>query len=129
MRIGEVAKDSGVSVRALRYYEEQGLLTSVRTTGGQRVYSADAVGRVDWIRMLLGAGLSTATIRDFLPCFESHVVTDDVRTRLAVERDRLDAHVQALVATRDRLDSLIVASERPDEQCGEQRGEPRADVA
>ena len=67
--------------------------------------------------MLLGAGLSTATIRDFVPCFESHVVTDEVRARLGAERDRLDAHVAALVATRDRLDSLVVASEQAVEQC------------
>ena len=117
MRIGEVAQQSGVSVRALRYYEEQGLLESVRSAGGQRRYSADAVDRVGWIQMLLGAGLSSATIRDFVPCFESHVVTDEVRSRLRAERDRLDAHVAALVATRDRLDSLVVASEQADEQC------------
>jgi DNA-binding transcriptional MerR regulator len=110
VRIGEVAVESGVSVRALRYYEEQGLLSSARTDGGQRRYGADAVERVEWIRMLLGAGLSTATIRDFVPCFEAHVVTEEVRTRLAAERARLDAHVAALVATRDRLDSLIAAS-------------------
>ena len=117
MRIGEVAESSGVSVRALRYYEEQGLLASVRTAGGQRRYTSDAVDRVEWIQMLLGAGLSSATIRDFVPCFESHVVTDEIRARLGAERDRLDAHVAALVATRDRLDFLIAASERPDEQC------------
>lgn len=117
MRIGELAARAGVSVRSLRYYEEQGLLGSERTAGGQRRYTADAVERVSWIQMLLGAGLSTATIRDFVPCFESHVVTGEVRARLRDERDRLDAHVAALVATRDRLDGLIAASEDPDEQC------------
>ena len=117
MRIGEVAQASGVSVRALRYYEEQGLLGSERTTGGQRRYGADAVGRVEWIQMLIGAGLSTATIHDFLPCFETHGLRPADRERLRTERDRLDAHVAALVATRDRLDGLIAASEEPDEAC------------
>ena len=36
MRIGEVAERAGVSTRALRYYEEQGLLESDRTSSGQR---------------------------------------------------------------------------------------------
>lgn len=38
MRIGEVAKKAGVSVRALRYYEEQDLLPAERSSGGQRQY-------------------------------------------------------------------------------------------
>ena len=43
MKIGELAQQAGVSVRALRYYEEQGLLSPERTPSGQRRYTEDTV--------------------------------------------------------------------------------------
>ena len=46
MRIGELATKAGVSVRALRYYEEQGLLASIRSPRGQRLYADEAADRV-----------------------------------------------------------------------------------
>lgn len=49
MRIGQLARRSGVSVRALRYYEEQRLLESARTSGGQRDYPDEALERVQLI--------------------------------------------------------------------------------
>jgi DNA-binding transcriptional MerR regulator len=68
MRIGRLARETGVSVRLLRYYEEQGLLDAERTPGGQRVYGADAPVTVRRIRALLEAGLPTRVIREVLDC-------------------------------------------------------------
>jgi DNA-binding transcriptional MerR regulator len=62
MKIGDLAARTGVSVPALRYYEQQGLLSAARTPAGQRVYPEAAVERVELIRMLLAAGLSSRTI-------------------------------------------------------------------
>lgn len=54
MRIGELAVRVGVSVRALRYYEEQHLLVSERSPSGQRQYQDDAVDRVQLIQRHYG---------------------------------------------------------------------------
>ncbi|MET9077038.1 MerR family transcriptional regulator, partial [Streptomyces sp. NPDC004232] len=62
MRIGELSKRTGVSPRSLRYYEEQGLLTSSRSDAGQRHYSDAAVQRVSLIRQLFDAGMSSRVI-------------------------------------------------------------------
>ncbi|MEU6411178.1 MerR family transcriptional regulator [Microbispora sp. NPDC046933] len=70
MRIGELARRTSVSTRLLRYYEEQGLLTSVRLPNGYRDYADDAPMIVAQIRGLLAAGLSTEVIRELLPCAE-----------------------------------------------------------
>ncbi len=59
MRIGELSQRTGVSQRSLRYYEEQGLLSSSRSDSGQRHYSDAAVQRVSLIRQLFGAGMSS----------------------------------------------------------------------
>ena len=71
MRIGELASQSGASVRSLRYYEEQGLLQAERTGGAQRMYSAEAVERVRLLRRLYGAGLNSATISSLMPCVDT----------------------------------------------------------
>ncbi|MCX5201856.1 MerR family transcriptional regulator [Streptomyces sp. NBC_00237] len=68
MKIGELSKATGVSVRLLRYYEEQELLAATRTGGGHRSYAPDAPQRVRRIRAFLGAGLPTRIIRQILDC-------------------------------------------------------------
>ncbi len=60
MRIGELAKATGINVETLRYYERMGLLQSpARQVNGYRVYSQDAVERANFIRhcRALGVGL------------------------------------------------------------------------
>ncbi|WP_039639161.1 MerR family transcriptional regulator [Streptomyces sp. 769] len=69
MKIGDLARATGVSPRLLRYYEEQGLLTAHRAgSGGHRRYAEDAPAVVGHIRALLAAGLTTRVIRELLPC-------------------------------------------------------------
>uniref|UniRef100_A0AAU3H5P7 MerR family transcriptional regulator n=1 Tax=Streptomyces sp. NBC_01401 TaxID=2903854 RepID=A0AAU3H5P7_9ACTN len=68
MRIGELSKATGVSSRSLRYYEEQGLLPGRRRPNGYRDYADDAVRQVAFIQDLYRAGLSSAIIREILPC-------------------------------------------------------------
>ena len=107
MRIGEVAARSGVSVRALRYYEEQQLLTAERSPSGQRHYPESAVARVHWIQALYAAGLPSRAVRELVPCVHTGVTTPEMLDRMATERDRIDAQVRELTETRDRLDELI----------------------
>jgi DNA-binding transcriptional MerR regulator len=110
MRIGELAARSGVSVRSLRYYEEQGLLTSTRSTSGQRHYTEDDVERVAFIQRLYAAGLSSRAIIEMLQCLDSpsDEDSDAAMERMIKERDRLSSHIEDLLRTRDPLDLLMV---------------------
>ncbi|MEV4898729.1 MerR family transcriptional regulator [Nonomuraea sp. NPDC055795] len=117
MRIGELAARSGVSVRALRYYEEQGLLKADRSESGQRHYPESAADRVELIQMLYSAGLSSRTIAELLPCVDAKVSTPESRDRLAAERDRINAQIAALTRTRDNLDAVIASSGGPASGC------------
>ncbi|WAL69713.1 MerR family transcriptional regulator [Amycolatopsis cynarae] len=112
MRIGELAARAGVSVRSVRYYEEQGLLSSVRSASGQRQYTDYAVERVAFIQRLYAAGLSSRTIADLLPCVDapSTETADAALERMAAERDRLSRHIADLVRTRDALDGLMATA-------------------
>ena len=109
LRIGELAERAGVSVRSLRYYEEQGLLHSTRSDSGQRRYSPAAAARVKLIQQLYAAGLSSKTLRELLPCIEAPVeqYTPLLLGRLTGERDRISGQIAALIHTRDRLDQVI----------------------
>ncbi|AGZ39338.1 MerR family transcriptional regulator [Actinoplanes friuliensis] len=110
MRIGELATKSGVSVRALRYYEEQRLLAAERTTSGQRVYPPKALDRVQLIQQLYAAGLPSKTILDLLPCVDAGVSTPESLARLSLERNRINDQINSLIATRDRLDAVIAVA-------------------
>ena len=117
MRIGDVAAQAGVSVRALRYYEEQSLLPAQRSPSGQRRYDGSAVQRVRLIQQLYAAGLSSRVIAEVLPCFDTGTSTPELRRRLAAERDRIDRQLAELVAARDQLDAVIATAEHPPEGC------------
>lgn len=112
MRIGDLAARAGVSVRSLRYYEEQGLLTSTRSPSGQRHYTDDEVDRVTFIQRLYAAGLSSRTIAELLPCVDSpsEQNTDSAWERMTRERDRITEHIDELARARNALDQLIDAN-------------------
>lgn len=114
MRIGEVAAKAGVSVRALRYYEQQDLLHSSRNPGGQRQYPAGAVEQVRLIQQLYSAGLTSRTIRKVLPFADSGGASPELLELLGAERDRLDRQMTDLQDVRDRLHHCITEAHKHD---------------
>ncbi len=113
MRIGELARRSGVSERSLRYYEKQGLLRAERTPGGHREYGEWAVDRVVRIQELLAAGLNSRKIAQLLPCMRdvdgrpSETATPRLVTELTTERARINRMITDLIRSRDVLDEVI----------------------
>jgi MerR family redox-sensitive transcriptional activator SoxR len=107
VRIGDVAARAGVSTRMLRYYEEQRLLDSTRTPGGQRQYADGTVERVRLIQQFYAAGLSSRAIREVLPCADARKATPELLRLLAAERDRMDQRMAELRGVRNRLDDMI----------------------
>ena len=71
MKIGELSKLSQISVRMLRYYEEEGLLSSKRTISGYRQFEIEDIDRVKLIHKLNKAGLTLKVIRRILPCWQN----------------------------------------------------------
>ena len=108
MRIGDLAAATGATARSLRYYEQQGMLVSERSPGGQRHYPESAVERVALIQSLLAAGLSSSTIHDVLPCItEEAIRTPWLAERLRTELTRVEDQIQCLHRTRDILAGLV----------------------
>lgn len=70
MRIGELSKETGVSERSLRHYEEKGLLPSNRLTNGYRDFDKSAIEKVELIQMYLQLGLNLEETARMLSCLE-----------------------------------------------------------
>src|SRR6266536_316789 len=71
MRIGELARQAGVSTRTLRHYEELGLLTPRRTANGYRDYAGAELQAVAEIRSLADLGFTLEETRPFAECLRA----------------------------------------------------------
>ncbi|MBO0610755.1 MerR family transcriptional regulator [Myceligenerans salitolerans] len=106
MRISELSARSGVSPRLVRYYEEQGLVTSTRAPNGYREFDDDAVEVVRTIRSMFQLGFSSEKVRAVLPCATGRhddVDAVTVRETVAEMRSDIDRRIQELVTTREAL--------------------------
>ncbi|EAR24689.1 transcriptional regulator, MerR family protein [marine actinobacterium PHSC20C1] len=111
MKIGELAALTGVSVRSLRYYEQQGLIEPQRSSTGHRLYSATHETAVAHIRELLRAGFCSSVIRILLPALtEPEGGGGLLRSSFAAAEARLESEIasvetelSALRGLRDRL--------------------------
>jgi DNA-binding transcriptional MerR regulator len=114
LKIGELAERTGVSVRSLRYYEDQGLLAAERTPSRQRHYAPDAVERVELLKQLYAAGLTSRAILEVLPCVHapSAQTNEDAFVRMLEQRERLRSNIEELQATLRSLDEILDANRR-----------------
>ncbi|MER5677175.1 MerR family transcriptional regulator [Streptomyces sp. NPDC000971] len=116
MRIGELARRTGVSERSLRYYEAQGILKADRTPGGHRDYPEGAIDRVIRIQEFYAAGLCSSKIAELLPCVRdadggpSAIATPRLVDDLTLERDRIDRRIDELRRSREVLDDVITTA-------------------
>lgn len=108
MKIGELARLSGVSERSLRYYEEQGLLSPARSVAGHRTYEPRDVERVAGIQEMFAAGFCSAVIRDLLPEVLDVAAHDasNVAAKFGQARRRLEDEILAIQRELEILDQL-----------------------
>jgi MerR family transcriptional regulator, copper efflux regulator len=83
MRVGELAKAVGKTVRAMHLYEELGLLEPrARSEGGFRLYGPEAVDRIHWIVKLQAIGFTLAEIQGFVRDFQSAPTAPEASARV-----------------------------------------------
>ena len=68
LTIGKLAAATGASVRSIRHYDQQGLLTSMRGSNGYRMFPPSAVTQVRQIQRMIATGFSLEEIRSFPDC-------------------------------------------------------------
>lgn len=119
MRIGELAERTGVSIRSLRYYEEQGLIRPARTPSGYRVFADTDVERVARIQLLYSAGMRSSCISDVLGCVlgDGSEAYDepapDLVAGLIPVRERIVRQITELGESLTVLDRILDAARGP----------------
>ncbi|EPF70061.1 redox-sensitive transcriptional activator SoxR [Acinetobacter rudis] len=129
--IGELAKRSGVSVSAVRFYEEKQLIWSVRTDGNQRRYQRAMLRRVAIIKVAQLVGVSLEQVKSALDILPKDRVpsSEDWQQMSQQWQADLDQQIMGLLKLRLQLDKCIGCGclsvkqcplRNPDDQCGEQ---------
>ncbi|MET8654218.1 MerR family transcriptional regulator [Nocardia aurea] len=118
MRIGELARRSGTTTRALRYYEEQGLLAPERTDNGYRDYSETCLVRVRQIRALLDAGFNSHTVARLLPCASGSrpelELCPDIVAAVQTTLRRIESDLETLSGRRAAVSSFLAGESSSD---------------
>lgn len=102
--IGELSRRVGVTPRTIRYYEDIGLLGSVkRLDGGRRVYTDEDVRRLKFINRLKLLGLSLDDMKELEDLYLTYRSNDRVLPRLL---ELLDKHLESVVSRIEQLRML-----------------------
>ena len=109
MKIGELARCSGLPVKTLRYYEDLGLLPAVgRSPGGYRLFAEESLRRLEFIRRLKSLGLS---LEDIGACLAVHdagqLPCGDIQRQLQRQIDLVDERLRELRQFRKELQTLL----------------------
>jgi len=108
-QIGSVAKESGVPIKTIRYYEELGLLkASGRTEGGFRLFNSDVFARLNFIKRAQNLGLSLSEIKEFLDVHDrGDLPCDRVKIKLEDKLLAIDLQIQQLLTLKLELEGLL----------------------
>ena len=99
--IGAIARQAGINVETIRYYQRIGLVKEPRKTGGTRYYSDKVVKRLLFISRLKKLGFTLREIADLFRvgpkgCSEVSAILQDKRTELLQEIDRIRTATEVL---------------------------------
>jgi len=112
MRIGQLAKEAGVGVETVRFYEQKGLMAQPPKpeTGGYREYPAESVHRIRFIRSAQQIGFSLGEIDELLELEAgNNTRCIDVRKRAEVKLEDVLVKIDNLKSIRKALEMLINA--------------------
>lgn len=107
--IGVLSRRTGLAVSAIRYYEDRGLVTSIRTGGNQRRFLRSDIRRLSFVQIAQKLGLGLAEIeRELaaLPQGRTPNVMDWQRISRSLRKE-IDSRIQLLTRTRNKLDECI----------------------
>lgn len=109
--IGEVAKQAGVNVETVRFYERQGVIDQPpQPDSGYRQYSAELVDRILFIKHAQGLGFSLKEIQELLSLqLGKNATCQDIRQRAEAKLDDVEAKIGSLKRIKKELVKLIEA--------------------
>ncbi|MEL6489703.1 MAG: heavy metal-responsive transcriptional regulator [Cyanobacteria bacterium J06621_3] len=105
LKIGEVSRQTGVAVGAIRYYESLGLLTCQRGDNGYRYYSSEALQQVHFVKKAQSLGFSLEEIGEILHIHrQGNVPCQRVQSILQEKIDQLEAQIRDMSSFKQGLE-------------------------
>ncbi|WP_406204888.1 MerR family transcriptional regulator [Kitasatospora sp. NBC_01560] len=134
MRIGELAQQAGTTTRALRYYEQLGLLPARRAGNGYRAYGEEDLRLLRQIRTLQDFGFGLEETRPFVECLQAgHPEGDSCPASLEVYRRKLaelDECIGRLQEVRAQVSGQFARAERARDALAAEAGQaPQCELA
>lgn len=116
--IGAIAKDSGIPIKTIRYYDDLGLLkTNGRTEGGYRIFDSDVFVRLKFIKRAQNLGLSLSEIKEFLEVHDQgNLPCDQIKVKLEEKLTAIEQQIQQLQILKQELKGLLSGWQKIPEQ-------------
>jgi Hg(II)-responsive transcriptional regulator len=110
LNIGQVAKQTGVTVETVRFYEKQGLIAAPeRSEAGYRKYPPDTVKRLKFIQHAKEVGFTLKDISELLAMRrEPGTTCTDIKLRATQKIEEVDQKIQDLTRIREALGRMIL---------------------
>lgn len=111
LRIGEVARRSGLSVKTIRFYCDQGVLRPVgRSEGGYRIFAAESLEELALIRALRTMDVSIADVARILEVRRTGVCNcSTLKQSITTKMATIDARIDELAAMKNQLNRLLLS--------------------
>ncbi len=108
-KIGLVAKESGLPIKTIRYYDELGLLkTFGRSEGNYRLFNSDVFGRLRFIKRAQSLGLSLVEIKEFLNLHDQgDLPCNHIKEKLEGKLEAIEQQIQELQILKHELSGLL----------------------
>jgi DNA-binding transcriptional MerR regulator len=116
-KIGEVAELLGTTPRALRFYEEEGLVSARRTPGGTRLYSEEDIARFRAILRLAHSGIPLALIKELATARERFSTGEQASHNVHSTLEKLQSQVQEQIGILAQLESEMSNAAKTIEGC------------
>ncbi|GGP11012.1 MerR family transcriptional regulator [Oceanobacillus neutriphilus] len=101
MKIGELSKETGVSIRSLRYYEKKNLIRPPRQENGYREYEESDIETVKAVQLFLKLGMNTEEIYQVLSCGDFQFAENK-----ECAQDAIDLYSERLINVREQINNL-----------------------
>lgn len=112
MKISELSKKTGASIRSIRHYEKKNLITAVRLENGYREFDESAIKRIRIIQLYLGLGLTTEQIEEILKCEvngpEDYEFCEEMLETYQVKLNQINRQISVLDVVKHRLEKQIM---------------------
>ncbi|XID92430.1 MerR family transcriptional regulator [Paenibacillaceae bacterium WGS1546] len=114
MKIGELSKETGASIRSIRHYEKQQLITAARQENGYREFNSSDIERIKTIQNYLALGMTTSEIKQVLDCQGQYGDTEgdencekEMQGQYEEKLDEIKGKIDALTDLQQRLEKQI----------------------